>query len=317
VFNAYHFGNQTLSDHKPDIWQLQVQQNVRALIKALQDDDPTVRCRASTALRAMDAVAAVSRMEAALEQEQNPEVRSHLLTAITTLKQRTEEENAMTDYSTSETERLIAELKSDDPDRIIDAARELGELGDKVAVEPLVVLFNRSNIQIQVRLAIAEALLKLESAPVEVALLAALRSPEWRIRRNSAAILGQLKAAWAVDPLAKALNDSHEMVRRTAYAALKHIGTLEAVDAINAKKAAHQAANAEKSSEDTETATLVDTKPKKESALNGSPPPNDETQRIVWPSRMRKKFVNNPTLAPTKPLDPQKAESLKNDDSDE
>jgi hypothetical protein len=105
-------------------------------------------------------------------------------------------------------------------------------MGDKLAVEPLVLLFNDARMSIQVRLAVAEALLKLESAPVEVALLANLRHSDWRIRRNGAAILGQLKATWAIQPLARALRDSNKHVRRTARAALKHIGTPEARKAL-------------------------------------------------------------------------------------
>ena len=127
---------------------------------------------------------------------------------------------------------LIANLKADNADTILSAAEQLGELGDKIAVEGLILAFNNQKHSIHVRLAIAEALLKLESAPVEVALLANIRHSDWHIRRNGAAILGQLKAEWAIDPLSGILNDPHPVVRRTALAALKHIGTPESRKAI-------------------------------------------------------------------------------------
>lgn len=128
--------------------------------------------------------------------------------------------------------QLLERLKSDSVDEVVKAARHLGDIGDKIAVEPLILLFQNAKLSIQVRLTVAEALLKLESAPVEVALLANLRHTDWHIRRNGAAILGQLKAEWAVDPLARALRDTHPVVRRTARAALKHIGTPESRKAL-------------------------------------------------------------------------------------
>jgi HEAT repeat protein len=75
----------------------------------------------------------------------------------------------------------------------------------------------------------------MDSAPVEVSLLGALRSDRWRVRRNAAAILGQLAASWAVKPLAALLTgDDNEVVRKTAHAALRRIDTAEARAALNA-----------------------------------------------------------------------------------
>jgi hypothetical protein len=47
-------------------------------------------------------------------------------------------------------------------------------------------------------------------------------------------MLGHLEADWAVTPLTEALKDENELVRRTAHAALKHIGTPEALAALTA-----------------------------------------------------------------------------------
>lgn len=125
-------------------------------------------------------------------------------------------------------EVLIEKLKDENPEVVIAAAHKLGVQRVMQAVEPLVLLFQDEANSIQVRLAVAEALLQLESAPVEVTLLANLRHPNWDIRRKAAAILGHLKAEWAIVPLTQHLRDSNETVRRVARAALRHIGTPEA-----------------------------------------------------------------------------------------
>ncbi|MCD4684596.1 MAG: HEAT repeat domain-containing protein, partial [Anaerolineae bacterium] len=78
-------------------------------------------------------------------------------------------------------------------------------------------------------------LLKLQSAPAVVTLLGALRRDSWQVRRNAAAVLGQIQATWAVEPLAKALDDAHPVVRRTAAAALRRIGSADAINALRAR----------------------------------------------------------------------------------
>ncbi len=232
-----------MSDFKPDIWRLQAQFNTQGLVEALANDDAGIRRRAAAALRALGAYHAIPELEAALESESDPETRANMLAALATLHQ--ERERKEQDEATlevpgarlTEVDRLLQALQvTTDPDTIIQLARKLGDLGAKQAVDTLVVLFNNAQLPIRVRLAVAEVLLKLESAPIEVALLGALSSPQWRVRRNSAAILGQLRAVWAVEPLAVALRDEHEMVRRTAYAALRNIGTPEALRAIRRKE---------------------------------------------------------------------------------
>lgn len=236
-----------MSDYKPDIWKLQAQLNVQGLIEALEDDDPSIRKRAAAALRALDAYEAIPPLKEALERESDPETRSNILSALAILQEsqdRRIDEMSVVDENAeppppTEAEKLIEQLKYGTEEEIIVAAHALGELGDKTAVSPLVVLFNYPRTGIKVRLAAAEALINLESAPVEVALLGALHNKEWRKRRNGAAILGQLKAVWAIEPLAHALEDEHEIVRKTAYAALKHIGTPEASTAL---KTAYQRA---------------------------------------------------------------------------
>src|SRR5690606_35402113 len=139
------------------------------------------------------------------------------------------------------------------------------------AAEPLVMLFNDSGKPNNVRLAAAEALLRLESAPVEASLLGALRSPKWEIRRKAAGVLGQIKAEWAILPVHRSIvNDKHEAVRRTARAALKHIGTPQALAAL---KAALQAAPPET------PATNEKQKPTQPGPTKKTPPTEKPQQR--------------------------------------
>lgn len=225
-----------MSDNRSDIWRLQAQLDNQGLIDALKQTDAGIRRRAAAALRAIGAKDAVPALRLALANEQDPSVKSVLAAALQDLSD-TEEDIPTDDSDITDTvahvNKLIDMLHSKDPVQIIDAAQQLGEIGDKIAVEPLVMVFNSPKSSIEVKLTVAEALLKLDGAPVEVALLAALRHNDWHIRRNGAAILGQLKAGWAVEPLSQALRDSHSTVRRTARAALQRIGTHEAIEALH------------------------------------------------------------------------------------
>lgn len=329
-----------MDEFKPDIWKLQAQLNIEGLIKALESDDAGIRKRAATALRALGAVNAIDTLKALLETEPEPDTRAHFAAAIEALEQvraeqtdQADETNAPIKPQDPEVQALLAQLRSKKVDDVIKAARALAARGEKLAVEPLVVLFNTPKVPINVRLAIAEALLKLESAPVEVALLGALRSPEWRVRRNGAAILGKLKADWAVEPLAKALHDSNGSVRLTAHAALRNIDTTEAQRALRLapeldektgkKKKPRQpvdkippnqdAMPKQQTSEELER-IRKGTRPRRPEGLDEAikaktTPPKDETQKISWPRRTRKPA--NPSLAPTRPLNPQTLEEAR------
>jgi HEAT repeat protein len=222
--------DKTVTDNRPNIWRLQATFDINGLVQALQDEDFNIRKRATAALYALGAVDAVPALRDALDKETDTEVRASLVTALAHLSA---EDSTVAKVATQEValtpvERMLLQLNSEQPERIIQAARSLGELKDKTAVEPLVIVFRNTAYNGHVRLAAAEALLALESAPAEVTLLGALRSRKWQLRRNAAAILGQLRADWAVVPLGVALHDEVEVVARTARAALKRIGTDEA-----------------------------------------------------------------------------------------
>jgi hypothetical protein len=228
-----------VSDFRPDIWRLQANADIPGLTAALRNEDAGIRKRAAAALRALGAKNVVAELKAVLHAERDPETRAAILSALAALEGDDEDDphQAATPDSMrkiTELDRLVEQLNHPDTSRVIDAANKLGRLRSKRAVEPLVMVFQDNHRPSRVRQAAAEALLRLESAPVEVSLLGALRSAHWRVRRNGAAILGQTRAAWAIEPLVNALKDEHELVRRTAHAALIRIGTSEALAALKA-----------------------------------------------------------------------------------
>jgi len=217
---------------RPNVWQFQARHDVQGLIAALQFPDPEVRKRAAIALRMIDAIPAVPALKRALQSETDESARKSLFAALYILDHQTDV-GGLT--RTRDVNGLIEALKSRHPENVVAAAQALGALGDRTAVEPLVILFHNSSSPPKVRLAAAEALLKLKSAPAVVTLLGALRRDSWEVRRNAAAVLGQIQAAWAVEPLNTALDDPNPVVRRTAAAALRRIGTADAIAALRAR----------------------------------------------------------------------------------
>ena len=247
---AFHKKLTTVNDSAPNIWQLQAKSEVDGLVAALQHSDASIRKRAAAALRTLGAVRAIPALEKQMTTEQDAEVRTVFAAVLESLLA---EQGPV---RRAETRRLIEQLKSEDLGLVIKAARGLGALKDKTAVESLVMVFHNTHMPGKVRLAAAEALIELESAPAVVTLLAALRSKEWTIRRNAAAVLGQLQAEWAVGPLMECLSDEHDLVRRTARAALKRIGTTETLPDTGMLMSAKA-----------QTARLPDTEPLKPDAL--------------------------------------------------
>ncbi len=220
-------------DFKFEIWRLQASGDARGLIDKLRSPDIEVRLRAATALRTLGATVAIPTLQAALASEGDPTMRLVLISALDVLFDDTSD-TPNTSENLNQMVELIALLNSDDAAEAIRAARALGDIRERLAVEALIVVFNNKKLGPRVRLAVAEALIKLESAPTEVTLLAALRHEKWTIRRSAAAVIGQAQLDWAVDPLIQALKDEHEAVRRTARAALERIDTAEAKEAVQA-----------------------------------------------------------------------------------
>ncbi|TVR19625.1 MAG: hypothetical protein EA396_12325 [Anaerolineaceae bacterium] len=261
--------------YKPDIWRLQVQWNVRGLVKALKHPSAGIRRRAAQSLQTLGATGAIGALQSALEAERDAAVREHIEAALRDLRQPAPA-SPSTPSPDAQIEAIIADLRSGDQARIIAAARQAADIRAMPAVETLVVVFNRSQTPLKARLAVAESLLTMASAPVEISLLGALRNPRWQIRYKSAAVLGQLRAEWAVEPLLRCLSDSQRVVRRAAYQALLKINTPQAQRGI-------------------ETVRQRATRRKR-----GEAPAPDEPDEIKWPEHEHRTIHT----APTQPLDP-------------
>ncbi len=234
-------GDPGLNDSIPNIWLMQTQRDSESLIAALRHPDPKVRRAAAVSLRIIGAEDATAHLREHLTSEPDPRVRVALMAALDHLDPRLTDTGSLINRKgkpQTRVERLIEHLTGNQPEAAIQAARALGEAGDKVAVPPLVIVFRNKRLQPAVRLAAAEALLVMNSAPAEVTLLAALRNEKWQLRRNGAAILGQLQATWAVEPLGAALHDENRQVAKTALAALRRIGTTNALEEIEKRRRA-------------------------------------------------------------------------------
>lgn len=304
-----------MNENNLNIWRLQAQFDIQGLVDALKLDDVNIRRRAAAALRAIGDQKAVPAIRVALINEQDSEVRAILASTLDALSDTNEDvltEHVEQPENIARINKLIGMLESGDPDQVIDAAQQLGEIGDQIAVEPLVLIFNNVKSSIQVKLAVAEALLKLDGAPVEVALLATLRHTDWHIRRNGAAILGQLKAEWAVEPLSRALRDAHSTVRRTARAALQRINTPEAINALNSRPA-NQPTNIEKTRQ--RPTTNVETIPSapRDGLLNRLRAQQQAYEDVEKPISDEKTAIHR---SPTKPLDPSVVDKLKQQEQD-
>jgi HEAT repeat protein len=222
----------------PNIWLMQTQRDTQGLVRALKHTNPDVRRRAAAALRVIQAPNTLAALQVALQAETDSAARIAILAAMEFLMpiEAPPTPNEQVRKPQSRLERLIDHLNSNTVSTAVQAAHGLAEMKDLLAVPALIVVFRNTRKPNAVRLAAAEALLALNSAPAEVTLLAALRSEKWHLRRNGAAILGQLKAEWAVEPLNKALYDSNDLVARTARAALRRIGSVEARQVLDEAK---------------------------------------------------------------------------------
>jgi hypothetical protein len=230
----------------PNIWQMQSRGDVDGLIETLSHPEPAARKGAAAALRVLGAWQAVPALEAALMLERDWQSHAAIAAAIKYLDRDVHIEAMV---KNRDVRGIIKMLNSPKPEDLLIACQALATIGDRQATESLVMVFRNPMLPNRARLAAAEALLKLESAPAVVTLLGALRRDDWQVRRNAAAVLGQLQATWAAEPLIKALDDPNPVVRRTAAAALRRIGTPEAVKAasafetVQARLAAQEAAH--------------------------------------------------------------------------
>jgi hypothetical protein len=241
----------------PNIWQLQIKGDVDGLIASLRHSESSVRKGAVAALRTLGAWQAVPAIEAALAAETDWQVHAVMMTALQYLDRDIHIETMIKSRDIKGLSKMLNSPKVED---LLTACAALGQIGDRQGVEPLIMAFRNPMMPNKVKLAAAEALLQLESAPAVVTLLGALRRDNWQVRRNAAAVLGQLQAVWATEPLIKAMQDENIAVQKTAVAALQRFGTPEAVQAVKAYEEVQRRLAAQQSPQPA-TPSLTPTKP--------------------------------------------------------
>jgi len=123
---------------------------------------------------------------------------------------------------------LIKALSHKDPGISGQAARTLGELGDRRAVKPLIATLE-DEYHSPLRHDGEAALEKLGDAAVEP-LIVALKDDKYEVRSIAACVLGTLGDRRAVEPLILALKDKNQTVRRNAAKALGLLGEAQAVE---------------------------------------------------------------------------------------
>lgn len=117
---------------------------------------------------------------------------------------------------------LIRLLNHSDPDIQYHSVEALGELGDAVAVEPLIGILKNEEMR-GVRWKTAESLAAIGAPSVEP-LISALGHPDGDVRWKAAIALGEIRDPRAIGPLIRQLSDSDRFVKSRVAHALGMIG---------------------------------------------------------------------------------------------
>lgn len=133
-------------------------------------------------------------------------------------------------------EKFIKQLEYEDPQVRLEAAKQLGEVGED-AIDPLVELLRSDNNNMRKYATVA--LKSMGSEKVADHLILALNDNDFGVRKFSAKALGELKSKKAVAPLIEKLEDEDWGVRLASVKALGDIGDEKAIDPI--KKARRKA----------------------------------------------------------------------------
>jgi|GEM_PF-3411545 len=196
---------------------------VEPLINALRDGSPDV-CRA--AAEALGKIGDKKAIEPLIIALRSLFVRYAAIEAL----EKIEPEWHKTEVAKKQVPEFINALRNGCSDVRIGAAEALGKIGDKKAIEPLIIALR--DWDWRVRYAAIEALEKIEPEwhKTEVAkkqvpeFINALRDKNSDIRKATARVLGKIGDERAIEPLIIALRDKYEWVRKAAAKALVKIG---------------------------------------------------------------------------------------------
>jgi HEAT repeat protein/nucleoside phosphorylase len=199
---------------QPGLGQLGFEVAIPELLKALEDQDSTVKKRTCIALGQLGSEAAIAGLLEALE-DQDTNVRREAATALGQLN------------SEAVIPGLLKALEHSNSDIRWCATEGLKQLGSENAVSHLLRVLQDENAD--VRCKAAEALGQLGSQEAIPGLLSALRDHYQRVRSKAAEALGQLGSQEAIPHLLKALEDKDAKVRWKAATALGQLHSEAAI----------------------------------------------------------------------------------------
>lgn len=198
---------------------LKSQEALKCLIEALDHDDQLVRAGAAEALGEIGLEESVS----ALTKVVNSEKLKWDLSKVKAVE-------ALGKIGLDESVTILVQALNDKDDDVrTHAAMALGQIGSKVAIDPLVLVLQNDQSDFVVSSA-AEALIKIDRESSISIFLDSLNSDNEITRHNAADALGSIGSIIAVKPLLTVLkNDQQRDVRDSAVKALGKIGSEEAI----------------------------------------------------------------------------------------
>jgi HEAT repeat protein len=180
-------------EFNPDIENLEKNNDVEGLVRALKNEDFLVRKNAAISLKKIGDKRAVNPLIDALKYESWED-----------------------EYTV-----LIAVREN--------AAEALGNIGDEHAVKPLILALKEDTDE-EVRWKAAAALGKIKDTFAVEFLIEALNDKSWSVRRNSVIALGNIGDERAFEPLKISMKDKDWHVRKYASVALGKIGDERAIE---------------------------------------------------------------------------------------
>jgi HEAT repeat protein len=191
-----------------DVKKLKETRNVKGLILALKNKDPTVQYDAAEALGDIGDKRAVDPLANALCNDEYSGVRWKAAEALSKI-------------GAPAVEALIGALRNAEDDVRWKAAIALGEIRDKRAVDPLILLLCDDDRFVKSHAALALGAI---GEPAVNPLIRCLREGDGNLRWGAAIALGKIRDPRAIEPLIRALADKYENVRAEAASSLASIG---------------------------------------------------------------------------------------------
>jgi HEAT repeat protein len=186
--------------------------SAHALIKHLDDREPEIRIQSARGLGRMNHIRAIDLIVERLEKE-TPWVRARFA-------------DTLLGFSSKASRPLLAYVEAnhacEDPSGVIEVVRVLGAIGDREAGPALTAVLDESDNP-EVEIALVSALGSI-GGPLSIpSLVAALHSPDWRVRAKAATAFGEIGDPEVIPDLDAALRDQNWWVRRNSAAALTRL----------------------------------------------------------------------------------------------